>query len=137
MDYWYLKDCPWHLKDRPGTTLFHVFNMSDEVEMNMDPFEDIYDEWAAEMDAETEREAKAESDARLAELLAEWDTLTEEQWAKAEAEGDEDTLIHLREIKAIRAQWEAEIAEAEAAEAEAEQEEEEEVVIVKEDVKKK
>jgi hypothetical protein len=50
----------------------------------------------------------------LAELLAEWDTLTEEQWAEAEAAGDEDTLAHLREIKAVRAQWEAEKEEAEA-----------------------
>ncbi len=133
MDYWHLKDCPWYLKDRSEATLVY-----------MDPLEDIYDEWAAAMDAEAEREAKAESDARLAELLAEWDTLTEEQWAKAEAEGDEDTLIHLREIKAIRAQWEAEMAEAEAAEAEAEQEEEEQeeeeekeekAVIVKEGTK--
>jgi hypothetical protein len=128
MDYWYLKDCPWYLKNRREAALVY-----------MDPLEDIYDEWAAEMDAEAEREAKAESDARLAELLGEWDMLTEEQWAKAEAEGDEDTLIHLREIKAIRAQWEAEMAEAEAAEAEAEQEEEKEqeekAVIVKEGTK--
>jgi hypothetical protein len=87
---------------------------------DMNPFEDLYDEWAAEMDAETEREAKAESEARIAELLAEWAALMEEQWAEAEAAGDEDTLVHLREIKALRAQWEAEEAEREA---EAEREE--------------
>ena len=93
----------------------------------MDPFEDLYDEWAAEMDAEAEREAKAESEARLEELLAEWDTLTEEQWAEAEAAGDEDTLAHLREIKAVRALWEAE------AEVEAEVEVEAEAEDVKEE----
>jgi hypothetical protein len=47
------------------------------------------------------------SDAQVAELVAMAEELTNEQWAEAEAAGDEATLAFLRDIKVRRAKWAA------------------------------